>query len=137
MELMEIPFATLAGIRRDADGALTLELSAEVQNHLGTMHAGAQFTLAESGSADGLLALFPDLADAVVPVLRSSSVKFRGAATSGLSAHATVTEEARSRFLERFERKGRASIVVEVELRDAEEAVTCQGSYEWFVQARP
>jgi acyl-coenzyme A thioesterase PaaI-like protein len=134
MELTEIPFPKLIGILRDISGRLSLQMADTVQNHLGTMHAGAQFTLAETASADCLQQLFPCLKESVVTVLRASQMKYRNAATTGIYAIAFVSEDARETFLKQFERKGRGSVCVEVEVRDIDENITCQGTYEWYAQ---
>ena len=93
-----------------AAGNLFLSPAQGVSNHLGTVHAGAQYTLAESASADCLLSTFPELAAQVVPVLRSSQVRFRHPASTSVHASATVETESREKFSRQFERKGRGAI---------------------------
>lgn len=105
-----------------------------LHNHLGTLHASAQFALAETASGDHLQGLFPELAGHVVPLLRGAEVRFRRPAKGAVYAVGSVAEVARERFIAQLQRKGRASICVEVEVRDADGAVTCGGSYDWYVQ---
>lgn len=135
MDVTKIPFVEKVGIVRTGNGLLELPFSAATQNHLNTFFASAQFTLAETASGDMLQSLFPELVGRVVPVLRDSSVKFRKPAISAITAHATVSDDAASRFMEQLSRKGRSSIPVEVELKDAEGVVTCTGTFNWFVQS--
>lgn len=137
MNITEIPFVALAGIGRDESGRLRLAATQAVANHLGTLHAGAQFLLAETASGDHLQTVFAELVDQVVPVLRASSVKFRRPAQRALYAIPSMTDADKGAFLAQFSRKGRASITVSVELADEEGAVTFSGSYEWFVQRLP
>ena len=75
MNLTEIPFVKEVGIQKSADGNLGLQFSERVFNHLQTIHASAQFALAETASGEALLALFPDLVDKVIPVLRDSQIR--------------------------------------------------------------
>jgi len=54
MNVAAIPFNRFLGLR--ADGvSLTLPADPNYQNHLGTVHAGAQFALAEAASGQWLL----------------------------------------------------------------------------------
>lgn len=135
MDVTQIPFILKVGISRASSGNLELPLSASNSNHLNTVHASAQFALAETASGDMLQALFPELVGKVVPVLRESQIKFRKPATSLISAYASVAEEAVVGFREQFERKGRATIAVVVELKDVNGVVTCSAEFGWFVQA--
>lgn len=109
----------------------------EVANHLGTLHAGAQFLLAETASGDYLQQAFPELAARVVPVLRSSALKFKLPAESVIVSFPDMPDEERTRFLSQFARKGRATVTVSVEVRDSGGHLTSQGTYEWFVQQLP
>jgi hypothetical protein len=54
MNVIDIPFNRFVGIREaqgDAPRLLELGESPDYLNHLGTVHAGAQLTLAEAGRA--------------------------------------------------------------------------------------
>lgn len=134
MDVMDIPFVNSVGIQRSEDGVFTLPFSGGVHNHLETVHAAAQYALAETASGDTLLALFPDLAGLVVPVLRDSQLKFRRPAASDIIAYASVSEDAVHRFREQLDKKGRSMITVDVEIRDIDDVVTCSGTFNWFVQ---
>lgn len=129
----EVPFARLAGIRRDASGSLVLPFAEALTNHLGTLHASAQMALAETAAGALLQETFADLAGRVLPVVREARGKFRSPATGTLSAHARLAEDAEA-FLERLAAKGRASISVEVELCDPAGSVTLRAGFDWFVQ---
>jgi len=136
MDVMKIPFVEKVGITRKAEGELVLSLRDEVMNHLDTVHAAAQFALAETASGDTLLGLFPDLEGDFVPLLRDSHLKFKRPACSDVKASAEVSEEAVARFRERLIRKGRASLTVEVEIRDIDDVVTSYGSFNWYVMEK-
>lgn len=136
MNVVEIPFVNKVGIERDSNGSLVLPLHAGVTNHLHTIHASAQFALAETASGEALQKLFPDLAGKVIPVLRESQVKFRKPAAKNLIAYPSVSAESRSRFDEQISNKGRASISIEVQVKDTDGLVTCSGSFDWYVQKK-
>jgi acyl-coenzyme A thioesterase PaaI-like protein len=47
MKTTDIAFVKLTGIKQEEDN-LSLEFNDNIQNHINTIHAGAQFTLAET-----------------------------------------------------------------------------------------
>jgi len=135
MDVSEIPFAKVVGIVSGTGGNLELPFSERVQNHLQTIHASAQFTLAESASGKELQDRFPELVGKVLPLLRGSQIKFRRPATQTIVAHPSVAQDAVERFRSQFAKRGRASIAVSVEVADIEGRVTSTGVFDWFVQA--
>lgn len=134
MQVTNIPFAKHIGIERKEEGTLKLEATDVVQNHIQTIHASAQFALAETQSGLYLQILFPEYKDQVIPLLRGSTVKYKQPATKEIYAVASVDDESREKFLALFEKKGRASITVMVELRDVDDLITMQGEFTWFMQ---
>ncbi len=131
MDVLEVPFVKHIGIEKD--GELKLNVRDELQNHLQTIHASAQFTLAETASAESLIKEFPQYEGKVIPLLRSSTVKYKSPATSTLRVKASLSKEAKEKFLKQFERRGQGVIAVEVELFDEASLVTMEGEFVWFV----
>lgn len=134
MNLLNIPFVKRVGIERQDNQILTLGLSQDVFNHLDTICAGAQYTLAETSSANLLQILFPDLDGTTIPVIRETRIKFRKPAQSSIRATATAKEEDVVSFRTRFDSSGRGIIPVSVQIRDEEDQITCSGTYTWFIQ---
>jgi len=120
MDITEIPFNKFIEISTDDENKsyLHLKLKDQMKNHLGTMHASAQFSLAEACSGLCLQNNFAQLENSVVPILRKSEVKFKSPATSSIRAQAEITKEHKDRFEQQLERKGRASIEVAVNVVD-------------------
>lgn len=135
MDVTEIPFVKKIGIAKKDDGGLELSFDDSVYNHLQTIAASAQFALAETASGEELQLLFPELVGKVVPVLRDSQIKFKKPASKTVAAYPSVADEAIVKFREQFEKKGRSSIYVNVEVRDVDNVVTCTGAFNWFVQS--
>lgn len=135
MDVTEIPFVAKIGIGRTEGGGLTLPFSRSTQNHLSTIHASAQFALAETASGEFLQILFPELVGKVVPVLRESKIKFKKPTSVAIYSFPAVSDDSAFKFKEQFEKKGRSSISVDVEIRDSEGVVTCAGMFNWFVQS--
>ncbi len=131
-----VPFVQTVGIgHKDAD-RLTLSNDPCLQNHLGTLHAGALYTLAETQSGLALMRLFPELRDKVIPLLRSGGLKYRHPVTESVVATAEVSQEERERFMKRFLDKGRATVTVTVRLTTEDEKICAEGDFVWFVQRK-
>ena len=134
MDVIQIPFAKHIGIERKDEGTLKLEPLQRVQNHIQSIHASAQFALAETQSGLFLQEVFPEYVGKVVGVLRSSTVKYKASAMTTIVAKATLDDEAKKKFSVQLERKGRATIAIDVSILDEEGIVTMQGAFTWFIQ---
>ena len=135
MEVTGIPFNKKIGIRDSDDGnVLSLQQSSELHNHLGTVHASAQFALAEAASGAYLLRKFPELSTQVVSVVRKAAVTFKKPATSDLTATANIDAEEEEKFVQLLHQKGRAIIAVTVTISDQQGKTTAIAIYDWFIQ---
>ena len=133
MDVTQIPFVKHTGIKNE-EGRLKLEATDVVQNHMETIHASAQFTLAETQSGLCLQETFPELEGKVLAVLRGSTVKYKNPAISTIYATASIEKDIKNKFLNQLERKRRATIVIGVQVLDEEEILTMQGNFTWFVK---
>ena len=131
---MIVPYAQQTGIEKFTEDTLTLKYEACVGNHLGTLHAGALYTLAESQSGLFLQRLFPSLEGKVVPLLREGSMKYKRPVEDAVYAAANVSDEVLEKFEMMFAKKGRGSITVSVLLKDEAGHVCAEGIFGWFVQ---
>lgn len=134
MDVIKIPFVEKVGIIRQPDGMLELPIDESVHNHLKSIHASAQFALAETASGEILQTLFPEFVDKVIPVLRDSNIKFKKPAQKSISTRAYVSDDAIEKFKQQLTKKGRSSIIVNVEVKDYEGVVTSIGVFNWYVQ---
>jgi len=133
MNVADIPFNRFLGLRPDGS-SLTLPDDPKYRNHLGTVHAGAQFSLAEAASGQWLLGKFGDRAQDYAAVVRHAGVKYRRPASGELTARAEVSPEEAERFRDALERRGRAAIEVHVKVLGADESITLEATFEWFAQ---
>ncbi|MGH8679448.1 MAG: DUF4442 domain-containing protein, partial [Burkholderiales bacterium] len=101
-----------------ATHVLELPFTLLVRNHIGTVHAAAQFALAEAAAAERLRRDFGAQAGDVVPIMRSVELKYRQPATGDLLAYASVAPDDRSHLLSDLAQAGRTLVTVEVELKD-------------------
>jgi acyl-coenzyme A thioesterase PaaI-like protein len=137
MHVTELALNHALGMELAPAGAghvLEMPESPLVLNHVGTIHASAQFALAEAGSGEFLLRELGEKQGEVFAVLRSSEVKFRKPAHGTLRASARFAEgTAEAVFAELFGR-GRAVVSILLEVADAQGVVTMTGRYDWFLQ---
>ena len=133
MKASDIPFVNLVGIEQDSE-KLSLDFKNNVLNHIETIHASAQFTLAETQSGVHLQTLFPELEGKVLPVLRDAQIKYKKPAMEKIVAYSSAEEEAIEKFRLQFEKKGRGSIQIYVNIKDINDVLTCQATFTWFVQ---
>ncbi len=137
MNLKEIPFAKLLAIS-ESNSEFLFELSDDEKytNHLGTVAAAAQFSLAEFASGQWMINSFPDFAPQVIPVLRKSEVKFKKPAIGRVRARAIVNEETRYQFITELMQRKRALVTILIELVNDDLEVVMSGTYEWFIQLK-
>ncbi len=135
IEATDIPFVKHIGLK-EKEKQLSLDLKRSVCNHVDTIHAAAQFTLAETESGMHLQSLFPDLEQKVIPLLREAQIKYKKPAKQKIIAYSFAEKEDVEKFIKQFGKKGRALLQIKVEIRDVEDVVTCVAHYTWYVQAR-
>jgi acyl-coenzyme A thioesterase PaaI-like protein len=140
MHVTDLAINRLLGIRLasgDADHVVELCGTSALQNHLGTLHAVAQFALAEAASGEYLLSrLGPDYAR-VVGLLRRAEIKFSRPATGSLRAWARFESEGDAAAFSNLFDHGCARIMVRVEIKDRMGTLTMRGRHEWLVRIRP
>ncbi len=136
MHVIDLPLNHALGMLPAGGGSgciLEMPGSALGLNHLGTVHASAQFALAEAASSQFLLDDLGSAAVGVFAVLRSSEVKFRKAAQGSLAATATFADGQASPR-ETLATRSRATATILVELTDSQSITTFTGTFDWFLQ---
>jgi acyl-coenzyme A thioesterase PaaI-like protein len=113
---------------------LEMPETALLLNHVGTIHASAQFALAEATSGEFLLRHLGDAQRQVFAVLRTSDVKFRKPAHGALRTTARFANSIAESLTTDLASRGRALASVLVEVTDAQGIVTMSGQYDWFLQ---
>lgn len=113
---------------------LVLPESALALNHVGTVHAGVQFVLAEACSGEFLLRHLGNDPRHVFAVLRRSKVKFRKPARGELRAAAQFSTKSQLPLRDELESHGQVFVSVLVEVSDSDAVVTMSGQYDWFLR---
>lgn len=91
-----VPFAKYLGIEllEVGDGFASARLiqRRDLSNHIGTMHAGALFTLAETASGGAMAGAFVDMIGSLRPVAAEARVAYLKLAKGIISCTATTSE---------------------------------------------
>lgn len=107
----------------------------EHRNHIGTLHAGALFTVAEAASGAAFVAAFAaQLAD-VVPVVESAEIRYSAPARGTVTATATLAA-AYEDLLEELAREGKTRPPVEVRLVDGSGREVAVMKVRWNVRKK-
>ncbi len=140
MKATDLALNQLLGIVAAPAGAphlLEMPFTALLRNHLGTMHAAAQFTLAEAASAECLQRHFGAETGPVFAVVRGVEVKYRKPATAGLLAFGAPDDDTRDHLVAALTARGRFSAVILVDLKDRTGTLTLHAKFDWFISRVP
>lgn len=124
MSVGSIPFAERSGLRLEAfePGYVKMRIPLEGnQNHIGTMYAGALFTLSEIPGG----ALFMGSFDVskYFPIVAEMNIKYLKPATTDITVEARLSAEEIARISEEADTNGKSVFHLELELKDTNEQV--------------
>lgn len=137
MNVFELPFNKHIGLKESSDHEflLMLEEKEEYLNHLDTVHASAQFALAEATSGHFLLKEFQGMTD-ILPVVRKVETKYKKPAQGKIFSKACFLNTDKLKITEELSSKQRALITVRVSLYDTRQNNIMQSDFEWFIAKR-
>lgn len=135
MKIQEVPFNEFLGIRQSAKEGYILELANNdnLLNHLGTLHAGALFSLAEATSGEFLLRQFQNTELDVIPVVRKVDIKYSRPAESVVYSTADFAENSVDKVYAGLIERGKVVIEVHVELYNETNERTAVSNIQWFL----
>ncbi len=135
MNVLNLPFNKILLIKQsyEPDTILMLEDGIKYQNHLGTVHASAQYALAEASSGEILERNFGDWNGAYFPVVRRVEVKYKTPAQGRLFSTGFIDETVATKAKEEISAKGRALVDVIVKIMDERKNITFEGTFTWFI----
>lgn len=135
-----VPFAAFLGIEvtKVAAGEATALLPErdELKNHVGSQHAGALFTAAETASGAAFVGAFAERMGDVTPLARSAEISYEKIAKGPIEAHgrlAVPAEEA----LATLDAEGKVVFPCEIELTDADGRRVATATVQWHVRLNP
>ena len=132
-----VPFAGFLGIEYDdvAPGRAVLRLADDPakHNHIGTLHAGALFSLAESASGVCVIATIADRLSGVTPLAARAEITYRQVARGDVTATATLGMPVAD-LLAELDSAGKVRFPVEVELTDARGEPCAHVTVDWHLR---
>jgi len=130
-----IPFAARAGIeagRMEKEGINLMMPLNPNRNHIGTMYAGALFTLAEM--MGGAVAMVYFMEHGLIPIVKGLNIKFVKPAKSDITTEWMMPLDSVEKVIADCKENGKADYTIELELKD-KDGVTVAVS-EGFYQVR-
>ena len=132
-----VPFAGFLGIEYDTvePGRAVLRLRDDPakHNHIGTLHAGALFSLAESASGVCVIATVAEQLAGVTPLAARAEITYRKVARGDVTATARIGEPVET-MLATLAEAGKVRFPVLVELTDDAGEVCAEVTVDWHLK---
>jgi acyl-coenzyme A thioesterase PaaI-like protein len=132
-----VPFAGYLGleITSVAAGKATVVLPerAELTNHVGSQHAGALFTAAETASGAAFVGAFAERMGEVTPLARNAEISYEKIAKGPIEAKATLGVDS-SEALATLDAEGKVVFPCEIELTDSADQRVATATVQWHVR---
>ena len=134
-----LPFVRLLGISIDEIGAGTSKVSLpdepKLHNHLGTQHAGALFTLAETASGAAMAGGFAELILGLRPVAKESRIQYQKLARGATRAEGRVPGDLAA-LKAQLAQDGKVAFPVAVDIFDSEGTLAAQVTVDWYLSQK-
>src|SRR4051795_13744183 len=132
-----VPFAGYLDLEVTSVGAgeavALLPERPELKNHVGSQHAGALFTAAETASGAAFVGAFAERMGDVTPLARSAEISYEKIAKGPIEAHATLGVPA-DEALATLDADGKVVFPCQIELTDADGQRVAPATVEWHVR---
>ncbi|HEU5105017.1 MAG TPA: DUF4442 domain-containing protein [Solirubrobacterales bacterium] len=107
----------------------------ELKNHVGSQHAGALFTAAETASGAAFVGAFAERMGDVTPLARSAEIAYEKIANGEITAKATLGVDA-AEALATLDSEGKVEFPCEVELSDGDGQRVATATVHWHVRLK-
>jgi uncharacterized protein (TIGR00369 family) len=132
-----VPFVAHLGleITHIAEGEATVVLPerGELTNHVGSQHAGAIFTVAETASGAAFVGAFAERLGEVTPLARSAEISYTKIAKGPIEASAKLGVPA-AEALATLDADGKVVFPCEIELTDSSGEPVANATVQWHVR---
>jgi uncharacterized protein (TIGR00369 family) len=132
-----VPFAGFLGVEVTSVGAgeavARLPERQELTNHVGSQHAGALFTVAETASGAAFVGAFAERMGDVTPLARSAEISYEKIAKGPIDASAKLGVDPTA-ALATLDAEGKVVFPCEVELNDADGQRVATAVVQWHVR---
>ena len=135
-----VPFVGHLGLEvteiGEGEATVVLPDRSELFNHVGSQHAGALFTVAETASGAAFVGAFAERMGDVTPLARSAEIAYEKIANGTITATARLGITA-AEALEALDADGKVEFPCEVELTDANGTLVAAANVRWHVRLKP
>jgi uncharacterized protein (TIGR00369 family) len=107
----------------------------ELLNHVGSQHAGALFTAAETASGAAFVGAFAERMGDLTPLARSAEISYEKVAEGPVTAKAKLGISATEAH-ETLDADGKVEFPCDVELTDGDAAVVAVANVRWHVRLK-
>jgi acyl-coenzyme A thioesterase PaaI-like protein len=132
-----VPFAGFLGVEVTSvaagEATAVLPERAELNNHVGSQHAGALFTAAETASGAAFVGAFAERMGDVTPLARSAEISYEKIARGPIEAKARLGVDA-GEALATLDADGKVVFPCEIELTDADGQRVATATVQWHVR---
>jgi uncharacterized protein (TIGR00369 family) len=132
-----VPFAGHLGLEitnvSEGEATVTLPERAELTNHVGSQHAGALFTLAETASGAAFVGAFGERMGDVTPLGRKAEISYEKIARGPIEAKAKLGVP-KDEALATLDAEGKVVFPCEIELADASGQRVATATVQWHVR---
>jgi len=136
---MAVPFAGHLGLEISevsaGEATVVLPRRPELTNHVGSQHAGALFTVAETASGAAFVGAFAVRMGDVTPLARSAEIDYVKVASGPITASAKLGVDA-AEALATLDSEGKVEFPCEVELTDGEGNTVATATVQWHVRLK-
>lgn len=134
-----VPFAAHLGLEvvEVAEGEATVVLPErpELTNHVGSQHAGALFSAAETASGAAFVGAFAERMGDVTPLARSAEIDYRRIAKGPIEAKGRLGVP-KAEALATLDREGKVEFACEVTLSDGAGTEVARATVHWHVRLK-
>jgi uncharacterized protein (TIGR00369 family) len=134
-----VPFVGYLGVEvtsiGEGEATAVLPERSELLNHVGSQHAGALFTVAETASGAAFVGAFAERMGDLTPLARSAEISYDKIANGPITATARLGVPA-EQALATLDADGKVEFPCEVELTDADGTVVAVASVRWHVRLK-
>jgi uncharacterized protein (TIGR00369 family) len=136
---MAVPFAAHLGLEitevNAGEATVILPRRPEHNNHVGSQHAGALFTAAETASGAAFVGAFAVRMGDVVPLAKSAEIDYEKIANGPITAAAKLGIDA-AEALATLDAEGKVEFPCEVELTDKDGNRVTTATVHWHVRLK-
>jgi uncharacterized protein (TIGR00369 family) len=134
-----VPFVGYLGVEvtsiGEGEATAVLPERSELFNHVGSQHAGALFTVAETASGAAFVGAFAERMGDLTPLARSAEISYDKIANGPITATARLGVPA-EQALATLDADGKVEFPCEVELTDADGTVVAVAGVRWHVRLK-